>query len=60
MILDHPSRAALNPASEAELAALIAQRCAARQPLRIAGGGTRIETGAVPGDVLSTAAIGAS
>ncbi|SIP86480.1 glycolate oxidase FAD binding subunit [Paracoccus thiocyanatus] len=58
MILDHPSRAALNPASEAELAALIAQRFAARQPLRIAGGGTRVETGAVPGDVLSTAAIG--
>lgn len=57
MIPETPSRAGLNPASEAELGALIAERFAARQPLRLAGGGTRVETGAVPGDTLSTAAI---
>lgn len=57
MIADIPSRAGLSPASEAELGALIAERFAARQPLRIAGGGTRVETGHLPGEVVSTAAI---
>ncbi|REF72077.1 MULTISPECIES: FAD-binding protein [Paracoccus] len=57
MTPDNPSGAGLSPASEAELAALIAERFAARLPLRIAGGGTRVETGAVPGELMSTAAI---
>ncbi len=45
MTPDNPSGAGLSPASEAELATLIAERFAARLPLRIAGGGTRVETG---------------
>ncbi|SMG19994.1 FAD-binding protein [Paracoccus sp. J56] len=57
MTTDAPSRAGLSPASEAELGELIAERHATRQPLRITGGGSRVETGALSGDTLSTAAI---
>ena len=47
----------LAPATEAELAALIADRAASRQPLRIAGGGTRTQAAHLPGEVLTTAAL---
>ena len=42
----------LAPASEAELAEILADRFARRAPVRIAGGGTRVENRA-PGDPLS-------
>jgi glycolate oxidase FAD binding subunit len=47
----------LAPASEAELAALIAERHRARAPLRIAGGGTRVQTAHLPGDSLTVRGI---
>ena len=47
----------LTPASEPELAALIADHAASRQPLRIAGGGTRVQTTHLLGAVLTTAAL---
>lgn len=45
------------PISETELAELIADHHARRAPLRIAGGGTRFETGHVPGDLLDMSAL---
>ncbi|HRO14125.1 MAG TPA: FAD-binding protein, partial [Paracoccus sp. (in: a-proteobacteria)] len=46
------------PADEAELAACLAERSAQAQSLRIAGGGTRVETDAVQAEArLTTAAI---
>ena len=44
---------AFTPATEAELASLIADRFRDRAPLRINGGGTRVQTGHLPGDALS-------
>lgn len=48
---------AMIPTTEAELAALIADRHHARAPMRIAGGGTRVQTAHLPGDALSVAGI---
>ncbi len=45
------------PASETELAELIADHHARRAPLRIAGGGTRVETTQLPGEVLDMSAL---
>ncbi|WP_347266640.1 FAD-binding protein [Paracoccus sp. (in: a-proteobacteria)] len=43
---------ALAPATEAELAEIIAGCCRGHAPLRIRGGGTRVETGHLSGEVL--------
>lgn len=45
----------LTPANEVELAQLIASRNGA--PLRIRGGGTRVETAQIPGEVLDLSAL---
>ena len=44
---------AFAPATEAELAGLIAAQFRDRAPLRISGGGTRVQTGHLPGAALS-------
>ncbi len=45
----------LAPVDEGELAALLRERFQTRAPLRIAGGGTRVQTAHLPGDTLSMA-----
>lgn len=55
MTLKAVCRAGLTPADESELSELIATRDGA--PLRIVGGGTRIETTHLPGDRLDMSAI---
>lgn len=44
--------ASLTPATEAELAELVADHHRSGAPLRIAGGGTRVDTAHLPGDTL--------
>ena len=44
--------ASLTPATEAELAELVADHRRSGAPLRIAGGGTRVDTAHLPGDTL--------
>lgn len=48
---------AFTPTTEAELAALIAGRAAARAPLRIRGGGSRVQTAHLAGDVLDVSGL---
>lgn len=47
----------LTPADEAELAALLTERASGHRPLRIKGGGTRVGTGHIAGEVLNLSAI---
>lgn len=47
----------LAPASERELAGFLADHAARGQPLRIAGGGTRVQRGGIDAPVLSTTAL---
>lgn len=51
------SQSAHAPRTEAELAELIEAHSAARQPLRIAGGGTRMQADHIAGDALTTRAM---
>lgn len=47
----------LAPATEDELGGIVAEHFASGQSLRIAGGGTRVQTGHVAGELLTTRAI---
>lgn len=57
MSADAISRTVHAPGSEAELAEIVAAHFATGQLLRVAGGGTRVQTGHVAGDLLTARAI---